>query len=66
MNIDMIWKWKIVTSLDNDILLSNGKEYIDEYNKRVKKSRLADFQLIVERGVEHFLLQGIIHIKEQV
>lgn len=50
---------KIVTSLDNDILLSNGKEYIDEYNKRVEESRLAGLSVgLLKEGAGTLSLTG--------
>lgn len=50
---------KIVTSLDNDILLSNGKEYIDEYNKRVEESRLAGLSVgLLKEGAGTLSLAG--------
>ncbi|AVQ28865.1 autotransporter domain-containing protein [Fusobacterium ulcerans] len=50
---------KIVTSPDNDILLSNGKEYIDEYNKRVEESRLAGLSVgLLKEGAGILSLAG--------
>lgn len=50
---------KIVTSSDNDILLSNGKEYIDEYNKRVEESRLAGLSVgLLKEGAGILSLAG--------
>lgn len=50
---------KIVTSPDNDILLSNGKEYIDEYNKRVEESRLAGLSVgLLKEGAGILALTG--------
>lgn len=50
---------EIVTSLDNDILLSNGKEYIDEYNKRVEERRLAGLSVgLLKEGAGILALTG--------
>ena len=49
----------IVTSTDNDILLSNGKEYIDEYNKRVEESGLAGLPVgLLKEGAGTLSLTG--------
>ncbi|WP_130890022.1 autotransporter domain-containing protein [Fusobacterium ulcerans] len=50
---------EIVTSTDNDILLSNGKEYIDEYNKRVEESGLAGLSVgLLKEGAGTLSLTG--------
>lgn len=50
---------EIVTSPDNDILLSNGKEYIDEYNKRVEESGLAGLSVgLLKEGAGILSLTG--------
>ncbi|MHD0316964.1 autotransporter domain-containing protein [Fusobacterium sp. THCT1E2] len=50
---------EIVTSPDNDILLSNGKEYIDEYNKRVEESGLAGLPVgLLKEGAGILSLTG--------
>ena len=50
---------KIVTSSDNDTLLSNGKEYIDEYNKRVEESGLAGLSVgLLKEGAGTLSLAG--------
>ncbi|WP_443863254.1 autotransporter domain-containing protein [Fusobacterium ulcerans] len=44
---------------DNDILLSNGKEYIDEYNKRVTESELAGLSVgLMKEGAGTLALTG--------
>lgn len=49
----------IVTSSDNDILLSNGKEYIDEYNKRAEESGLAGLSVgLLKEGAGTLSLAG--------
>ncbi|WP_462424880.1 autotransporter domain-containing protein [Fusobacterium sp. THCT13E1] len=49
----------IVKAEDNDILLSNGKEYIDEYNKRVEESRLAGLSVgLLKEGAGTLSLAG--------
>ena len=50
---------KIVTSSDNDILLSNGKEYIDEYNKRAAESGLVGLSVgLMKEGAGTLALTG--------
>ena len=49
----------IVKSEDNDILLSNGKEYIDEYNKRVTESELVGLSVgLMKEGAGTLALTG--------
>ena len=49
----------IVKSEDNDILLSNGKEYIDEYNKRVAESGLVGLSVgLMKEGAGTLALTG--------
>lgn len=49
----------IATSDDNDILLSNGKEYIDEYNKRVEENGLAGLSVgLLKEGAGILALTG--------
>ena len=44
---------------DNDILLSNGKEYIDEYNKRVTESGLVGLSVgLMKEGAGTLALTG--------
>lgn len=44
---------------DNDILLSNGKEYIDEYNKRVAESGLVGLSVgLMKEGAGTLALTG--------
>ena len=50
---------EIVTSTDNDIFLSNGKEYIDEYNKRVEESGLVGLSVgLMKEGAGTLSLAG--------
>lgn len=52
-------KGEIVKSEDNDILLSNGKEYIDEYNKRVNESGLVGLPVgLMKEGTGILALTG--------
>ena len=49
----------IVEVEDNDILLSNGKEYIDEYNKRVAESGLVGLSVgLMKEGAGILALTG--------
>ena len=49
----------IVEVEDNDILLSNGKEYIDEYNKRVAESGLVGLSVgLMKEGAGTLALTG--------
>ena len=50
---------KIVTSTDNDILLSNGKKYIDEYNKRAEENGLVGLSVgLLKEGAGTLSLAG--------
>ena len=50
---------KIVLVYDNDIRLSNGKEYIDEYNKRVAESGLVGLSVgLMKEGAGTLALTG--------
>ena len=52
-------KGTIVSSADNDILLSNGKEYIDEYNKRVTENGLVGLSVgLMKEGAGILALTG--------
>ena len=50
---------QIAATEDNDILLSNGKEYIDEYNKRVAESGLVGLSVgLMKEGAGTLALTG--------
>ena len=56
------WRYEngeIVKSEDNDIRLSNGKEYIDEYNKRVAENGLVRLSVgLMKEGAGTLALTG--------